>query len=266
MRMGLHSGPVTAGVLRGQKSRFQLFGDTMSIAAKMENTGQSNCIQLSEESASLLRQAGKTKWIQQREENNNNSPITSNTYGLSLYDAIVIEDTSKSHLEKKREDASLGKECQHASVRSFSSANDSQLLLVQEFLFCNSDNDSTSNNLAPVVTWYCNLLTRVMQELSLYRVLLGNNDMDDQLQQEQFKSQTNIYLQDQGSSLRTIFQQTIDVIEFPESKRLITLDEEDVTATTIEPSIINELKDYVTTIAALYRIDGCKFLQILSLT
>lgn len=27
MRFGLHSGPVTAGVLRGEKSRFQLFGD-----------------------------------------------------------------------------------------------------------------------------------------------------------------------------------------------------------------------------------------------
>ena len=28
MRFGLHSGPVTAGVLRGEKARFQLFGDT----------------------------------------------------------------------------------------------------------------------------------------------------------------------------------------------------------------------------------------------
>jgi class 3 adenylate cyclase len=26
LRVGLHSGPVTAGVLRGEKSRFQLFG------------------------------------------------------------------------------------------------------------------------------------------------------------------------------------------------------------------------------------------------
>jgi hypothetical protein len=26
MRFGLHSGPVTAGVLRGKRSRFQLFG------------------------------------------------------------------------------------------------------------------------------------------------------------------------------------------------------------------------------------------------
>ena len=30
MRMGLHSGPVTGGVLRGEKARFQLFGDTVN--------------------------------------------------------------------------------------------------------------------------------------------------------------------------------------------------------------------------------------------
>lgn len=31
LRVGLHSGPVVAGVLRGDKSRFQLFGDTVSV-------------------------------------------------------------------------------------------------------------------------------------------------------------------------------------------------------------------------------------------
>ena len=33
MRFGMHSGPVTGGVLRGEKSRFQIFGDTVNTAA-----------------------------------------------------------------------------------------------------------------------------------------------------------------------------------------------------------------------------------------
>jgi Adenylate and Guanylate cyclase catalytic domain len=31
LRQGLHSGSVTAGVLRNDKSRFQLFGDTVRV-------------------------------------------------------------------------------------------------------------------------------------------------------------------------------------------------------------------------------------------
>ena len=68
MRFGIHSGPVTAGVLRGEKSRFQLFGDTMNTAARMSHTGEPNRVHLSKETADLLIEAGKGKWIEERKE------------------------------------------------------------------------------------------------------------------------------------------------------------------------------------------------------
>ena len=55
IRIGIHSGAVTSGVLRGDKGRFQLFGDTINTASRMESTGQAGKIQVSPETAALLK-------------------------------------------------------------------------------------------------------------------------------------------------------------------------------------------------------------------
>lgn len=68
LRFGIHSGPVTAGVLRGEKARFQLFGDTMNFAARMESTGIKNRVHLSSASAELLMRRGKGHWVVPRED------------------------------------------------------------------------------------------------------------------------------------------------------------------------------------------------------
>uniref|UniRef100_A0A7S3DMI4 Guanylate cyclase domain-containing protein n=1 Tax=Entomoneis paludosa TaxID=265537 RepID=A0A7S3DMI4_9STRA len=68
MRFGLHSGPVTAGVLRGDRARFQLFGDTVNTAARMESTGMRDRIHISQETADLIIAASKSHWVVPRED------------------------------------------------------------------------------------------------------------------------------------------------------------------------------------------------------
>jgi len=68
MRIGMHSGEVTGGVLRGEKSRFQLFGDTVNTASRMESNGKKGCVHCSQETATLLHCAGMQEWLVERED------------------------------------------------------------------------------------------------------------------------------------------------------------------------------------------------------
>ena len=68
IRVGIHSGSVIGGVLRGAKSRYQLFGDTMNTASRIESTSAKNKIQLSQDTAELIIEAGKKPWVEERRD------------------------------------------------------------------------------------------------------------------------------------------------------------------------------------------------------
>ena len=68
LRIGIHSGAVTGGVLRTQNARFQLFGDTMNTAARMESNGSRGRIHASQETADELIAKGFSDWVTPREE------------------------------------------------------------------------------------------------------------------------------------------------------------------------------------------------------
>ena len=68
MRFGIHSGQCIAGVLVGEKSRFQIFGNTRTIAEVMEKTAEKNRIQITQTTADLLTAAGKSSWTKPRKD------------------------------------------------------------------------------------------------------------------------------------------------------------------------------------------------------
>ena len=53
-----YAGPITGGVLRGERARFQLFGDTVNTCSSIAKGGEKDRIHISKETADLIKAAG----------------------------------------------------------------------------------------------------------------------------------------------------------------------------------------------------------------
>ncbi len=55
VRIGIHTGPVIAGVIGLKKFIYDLWGDTVNLASRLESNGLTNCIQISDVTYQLLK-------------------------------------------------------------------------------------------------------------------------------------------------------------------------------------------------------------------
>lgn len=58
LKMGINHGPITAGVIGARKPHYDIWGNTVNVASRMESTGRAGCIQVTEETCNILRNFG----------------------------------------------------------------------------------------------------------------------------------------------------------------------------------------------------------------
>ncbi|XP_059613778.1 adenylate cyclase type 3 [Phlebotomus argentipes] len=60
LKMGVNHGPITAGVIGARKPHYDIWGNTVNVASRMESTGKAGAIQVTEETTHILQTFGYT--------------------------------------------------------------------------------------------------------------------------------------------------------------------------------------------------------------
>lgn len=235
IRVGLHSGAVTAGVLRGDRARFQLFGDTMNTAARMESNGAPNRIHISQETAERLQKQNKGHWCMAREE----KIIAKGKGEMQTYWLVLKGDKTGGA------SSSSGGGTESNSDEDDADFDDNDILhrdVVDAAETSSSAIASLTDKHLRLVDWNTEILKGLLKQVVTRRAAKGTKPASEDL--------LEFLESDKVSRHTTVLEEVEDVIHLP------NFDAEH-TGNNVEGEISREaarqLGDYVLMIAALYR-------------
>lgn len=224
VRIGLHSGPVTAGVLRGERARFQLFGDTVNTTARMESTGQPNKIHVSQETADLLAAAGKSQWLRTRRE----KVVAKGKGELQTY---WLDATGEAG-------ASTGSGDSAEDVETESDEKDAPTVQMVPA----TPTVPSADKYNRLVAWNCDILAKLLTQIVARR---------ESRRTEPDPINDIRKLEEQYGSNRYVLSEVQEIVRLP--KYEAHAQRVDPWSVRLGDEVLGQLKDYVQTLAAMYR-------------
>ena len=239
-----------AGVLRGEKSRFQLFGDTMNTASRIEETGLKNKIHLSQTTAELLVAAGKSSWVKPRDK-----AVTAKGKGnLSTFWLEHRPISSSSEVENANRMNSSSpriEEEPRAIIKSNSSRGQTagmDFRLESEIEPTGSDSPAQKPmdiKLRRLVDYNTEVLYRLIQKMVAMRD--SSKPKKRSNQSAAGRSRDNIEFHKPRGM---VLDEVEEIIVLPSEPAKYKRDPETVE---LPPEVVRQLRDYVATIASMYR-------------
>ena len=234
----------SAGVLRGEKGRFQLFGDTMNTASRIESTGQRNKIHISQETAYLLTAAGKEGWLTAREDRvfaKGKGQLQ--TYWMQITDESDIDTGSAS-----------------ASLLDSDGKKDmpykQSLKLQLQALRVGDEEDQVakthgevvlSDKAERLVRWNVDILTKLLRQVMARRASTSGFKRTN-------RNGTLARSRGHDGCLGgVIIDEVTDVLSLPHFDAHVFENQVDPASIDIPPKVHSQLTDYVSKIAAMYR-------------